>query len=489
MASRESQGLQVALIIFVMITVVLAVMTFVFYRKGEQLNKTVADARGKEKTAKESYDTENFKVQYLKHILGASPLSEAELNLVTQSILGDPDMKGIDDLYQQHMSTYGEGLPNEKLNYRDVLPNLLMALRQRNVDNTALAAEVTKTNNEKAQLQASETKRTAEATANLQKARNDLDDRTQSFDKDRQALQQKQEDQLAKFDTARKGFQKKMAMDAKSISDRNTDLKKLENVVGDQRRTIEEMRDEPFEIPDGQVAWVNQRSSKVWINLGSADGLRRQTLFSIYAKEDNGVTRAEPKASVEITRVLDEHLSEARIVSDEPSDPVMPGDHVFSPAWRPGRRVHFALAGLLDIDGDRRSDRELVRSLILSSGAVIDAEVTATGEAKGELNASTRYLVRGAPPTDRNDAAALSAWSKINGDADQLGVEKITLDKLLSWMGYKSEVRTVPLGKGARAEDFKIGPAEGKARSSTGNVFRGFKDRKPPARGGGGTAF
>jgi hypothetical protein len=489
MASRESQGLQVALIIFVMITVVLAVMTFVFYRKGEELNKTAETARANEKSAKEAYDTENFKVQYLKHILGASPLAEAELNLIAQSILADPDMKGIDDLYQQHMATYGEGLPADKHNYRDLLPNLLMALRQRNVDNTALAAELTATNNEKQQLQASETKRTAEATANLQKARNDLADRTQTFTNDRQALQKAQEDQLAKFDTDRRTFQTKIAEAANAIQNRNTDLKKLENVVDDQRRQIEVMRDEPFEIPDGQVAWVNQRSSKVWINLGTADGLRRQTLFSIYAEEDNGVTRAEPKASVEITRVLDEHLSEARIVSDIPSDPILPGDLVFSPAWRPGRRVHFALAGFLDIDGDRRSDRELVRSLILSSGAAIDADVTEKGEVSGELNAGTRYLVRGEAPTDRNDAKALREWSKINGDADQLGVEKITLDKLLSWMGYKTEVRTIPLGKGARPEDFQMGPEGGKARSSTGNVFEGFKERTPPARGRSGSAF
>ena len=97
MASRESQGLQIALIIFVMVTVVLAVMTFVFYRKQEELNKTVADAQQKEKAAKENYDLENFKVQYLKHILGASTLAEAELNLVRDSVVVDDDMKVIEE--------------------------------------------------------------------------------------------------------------------------------------------------------------------------------------------------------------------------------------------------------------------------------------------------------------------------------------------------------------------------------------------------------
>ena len=36
MASRESQGLQIALILFVMVTVVLAVTTYLYFRKAEE---------------------------------------------------------------------------------------------------------------------------------------------------------------------------------------------------------------------------------------------------------------------------------------------------------------------------------------------------------------------------------------------------------------------------------------------------------------------
>ena len=80
MAARENQGLQIALILFVMISVVLAVMSFVFYRSAAEAGKTTADARQKEKTAKDNYDIEAFKVQYLKHILGAA-------TLITRAIL------------------------------------------------------------------------------------------------------------------------------------------------------------------------------------------------------------------------------------------------------------------------------------------------------------------------------------------------------------------------------------------------------------------
>ena len=36
MASNENQGLQISLIVFVMLTIILSVTTFVFYRKFEQ---------------------------------------------------------------------------------------------------------------------------------------------------------------------------------------------------------------------------------------------------------------------------------------------------------------------------------------------------------------------------------------------------------------------------------------------------------------------
>ena len=45
MASRESQGLQVALILFVMVTVVLAVTTYFFFREAEERTAQAAAAR------------------------------------------------------------------------------------------------------------------------------------------------------------------------------------------------------------------------------------------------------------------------------------------------------------------------------------------------------------------------------------------------------------------------------------------------------------
>jgi hypothetical protein len=260
-------------------------------------------------------------------------------------------------------------------------------------------------------------------------------------------------------------------------------------IIVSQSKTIIEMRDEPFEVADGRITWVNQSSATVWINLGLADGLRRQTLFSVYDMAENGVSRSERKASIEVTKVLDQHLAEARIVYDAAGDPILPGDQVFSPAWRPGRKVRFALAGTFDIDGDRRSDRDLIRNLITMSGAVIDAEAHDDGTIEGELTSSTRYLVIGDRPTERSDSKSLASFSSMKTNATQLGVEIIPIDKLLSWMGYNPEVRTLGLGKNADPTQFRIPPAEGQVRESTGNVSGKFRDRTPPKSGKSGTSY
>jgi hypothetical protein len=492
MAGRESQGLQIALIIFVMVTVVLAVLTFVFYRSAEQRKKELAAAKEQKQAADQNFNLENFKVQYLKHILGAAPLDEAGFNEVKTAVVTDEEMSSINDLYEQHMATYGEPYQSGETitNYRDLLPNLAMALRERNVANSQLTEQVNQLNAENQQLQQDEKQRTEEAVANLQKARNDLAKRMQDFQKNRDDLATQQQSQLSTFKQALVKEQTRVTDAQKSEAERQGEMKKMQVVIDQQRQALQLFDTEEFETPDGKVLWVNQRTQTAWIDLGSADGLRRQTLFSVFGQEATGVTDAERKASIEVVKVINEGLAEARIVYDDPANPILPGDVVFSPAWRPGRRVHFALAGLLDIDGDGKSDRDLVRNLITASGAVIDADVTERGASEGAITSTTRYMVKGGPPLDLKDPKAVAAWNKINQDARQLGVQIITLDQLLDQMGYKAEVRTVPLGRGARSEDFGVSPAQGRARTSTGNVADVFEERSPPvAPSGSGSPF
>ena len=71
----------------------------------------------------------------------------------------------------------------------------------------------------------------------------------------------------------------------------------------------------------------------------------------------------------------------------------MPGDLVFSPAWSPGQRIHFAIAGFIDITDSGQNDIGLLTRLIELNGGVVDDTVTV----------QTRYLVQGEKRSETPD--------------------------------------------------------------------------------------
>jgi hypothetical protein len=226
-----------------------------------------------------------------------------------------------------------------------------------------------------------------------------------------------------------------------------------EQVIQNQKDKLDAMTTTSFEQPDGKIARVSQQERTVWINLGFADGLRRQQTFAIYNQNEADFQNAKPKGTIEVTIVKEAKLSEARIVSDQIADPILPGDLVFSPSWQPGQRLHFALAGFLDANGDGKSDTNLVKNLITLNGGIIDAEVNEQGERTGTVSIETRYLVVGDRPQETSSAVTLAAYTSIVKECENFGIEKISVDKLLSMMGYSPEVNTTQLGGRASGDD------------------------------------
>lgn len=505
MASRESQGLQIALILFVMITVVLAVTTFVFYRKAEEEIAKTKQAEQAKQSAEDFASTQSFWNQYLMHILGAKPVDEATLEQLEQSVEGDETMAGVKVAYERDITTYGKGLDPDQQNYSALPGNLLMRIRSQNQSSTDLNTKVTELNAQVDTVTKAEKQRTKEAEDRATALTDELETERSKFNSELARVQKEKTDQFVSYKATRDSLTKDVNTEKKKVEARDIDIANLKGTIDTQAKKITELRDEPFETPDGRIALVNQASGTVWVNLGLADGLRRQITFSVYdhealnvapgagrkdesEQEDTGRKVDERKGKIEITRVLDQHLAEARIVEDWPDDPILPGDQVFSPAWKPGRKVRFGLVGFMDLDGDQVSDRDLVRNIITMSGGRIDAEVHDSGDVEGTLETNTRYLVRGDQPDGSNEKL-LTAYSAMVGNAQTLGIQEITLPMLLELMGYKPEVRTVGLGKRADPLQFKAEPEGGRRAISSGNVSDVFKERRPPRRKSPASAY
>ncbi len=487
MANRESQGLQIALILFVMVSVVLAVLTFVFYRSSEEAKRKEAGAQSTLAELQSNYGSQSMQLQYLQHILGATPRTEAEFTQVQSQVVSDAAMKAIDDKYQSDMSNYGEGLPPERRNYGALPEYLIMALKKKNVDNAELDGQVAQLTREKEELEKQEKSRTAEAQRMMDEAKTDLQSEHQTYADARAEVQRREQENLATLSKTTEELRNEKQVLEQQQANTLAELDNTKKTVQTQLDRIAQLVDEPFETPDGVVYGVNQGSRMVWISLGSADGLMRQTTFSIFdqdamnvaprreSDEEGRVARKADvsKGKIEVTRVLGAHLAEGRIVDDHPANPIMKGDLIFSPAWKPGRRVRFALAGVIDIDKDKGSDLPLVRSIIAAGGGEIDAEVLKDGRIQGELSAGTRYLVLGDEPTDRD---GLNGYGQMRTNAKMLGVQEISLPVLLDLMGYKAESRSVTLGRRRDQRETTTAPA------ADDNPESEFPERRPPRR-------
>lgn len=480
-ANRESTGLQVALILFVMITVALSVTTFVYYKAADKSEKEATRLQAEAASALDGLkqtDRENQAYRYMIAGVGSKT--------IVDEISGE-DFMAVRDQYVKDMETYGGALPEEERIYSALPGHLLTYLQQRNEQISELNKQIAEKNKEIVQVEAREKQAKddalkAAATSDAQLA-----------------------DERRKFNEARAAFTKTIAQRDQLMNDKNGEIETLTNKEAQLRDTfdktvtkaqqnidnlktkIKTMEGETFEIPDGRVTWVNQRDGFVWISVGLADGLRRQTTFSIYNQDENGIDAEASKGSIEVTRLIDQHLAEARILNIEAiSDPILPGDVIFSPVWRPGRRLGFALAGLLDIDNDGRSDRDLVRNLITMNGGVIHAEAHDNGEVTGAITHNTRYIVSGEKPDETSDAAVLAGYSRLTDDARAQGTQELTLDQLLSLMGWEGQARTVNLGRGSREEDFLPEMGTGGRGYNTGTTADAFRPRTPTKSKRGG---
>jgi len=219
----------------------------------------------------------------------------------------------------------------------------------------------------------------------------------------------------------------------------------------------------------------------VWINLGRADSLARQVTFSVYPVDITDMTaKGVRKAKIEVTQILGDHLAEARVVDDEISNPILPGDKIFTPVWNPGEKRHFVLAGLMDVDGDGRSDLQTVLNLIAINGGVVDCYITDAGKQVGQITVNTNCLILGEAPTEKGDARQRDAFTKVLREVDQLRLQKVQLADLLQRMGWKNMSPVIQFGRGANPKDFRAKPEAGTPRKSTGSVSDVFQKRQPP---------
>jgi uncharacterized protein (UPF0333 family) len=468
MAARENQGIQIALIIFVILTIILTVTTYMFFSSYQKVVASETSARDKETKAVEAARKALEETLMMKMMIGA-----AENDDVKSSVMANKD---------KDMQKYGKGIPDANKNYRFLVEQMWTQLQ---TANTQVVELTTQKKDLDAKLKANDEAKKAEIakySESFAAADKDRNDEREKFDSDRSKITNEKTELAKKFDAKRSEHEQLTKQTSDQIAELKNDKGKLRTTL--QRMNEEKERDKKAnEVPDGKVTWINQVSRTVWINLGSDDGLRRQISFSVFDKEDTNPVESDRKGKIEVVRLKDRHLAEARIVDDDLSNPIMPGDQIFSPTWEPGRPEHFALAGFMDIDDDGLSDRQRIHDLISLNGGVIDAEASDDGKKTGNLSINTKYLILGEEPKETQEEGKINAYSEIFDEAKTYGVKTMPIHEFLNHMGYKAEDRSVNLGAKANSNEFKPRMPEGVQRVVPGNV-RAKDLRKPAAASG-----
>jgi hypothetical protein len=464
--ARESQGLQIALIVFVIFTIAFGVAAVLFSKEYGKEKALRADAEAKAEEANGALSAAESENMRLKEIVGLAETATLD---------------AVDLEFNNDMTTYAQNYNDANLSYRNVCAWLFGEVQRKNAALSDEKARVQDLKNEKAALEAAKDKQVAQANARADKAEQDLSNERTKFNQAQVqlvGLTKKREADIAQVrQTSLADAQKK----DEQISTTTKENARLRDLVRVRNEQIDEMDPVVVYHPDGKVDYVSPSSDTVWINIGRADGLSRLTNFSVYAKDTTDIASAGKKGSIEVINVIGDHQAEARIIEHvNISDPIMPGDLIFTPLWKRGQRERFALTDGMDLNGDGRSNVDEVRNLIKGNGGEVDFYLDDEGKAYGQMTAGTRYLVLGKQPDENKTIERINARTAAIRQADEYGLRVISLEDMLNMMGYVRQNPVKRYGSAADQNDFRAEAPEGVPRISPGNVTDLFQKRNPP---------
>ncbi|MDR2704253.1 MAG: hypothetical protein LBC02_00595 [Planctomycetaceae bacterium] len=496
----KTNPLQVAVILLLVLTVGL-IITIVLMNQGN--DKRIAETNNaKEQAAKAEKEKRELTQQLMtiKGLIGHEP---------------ETDLNAIQTAHQACMEKYKIA--------NDASRNYLFVLR-------TLGTELDKKNDEHKKLN--------EEYLKLQADYKNLEILNDTVKED---IKKAKDDAVARLANAQKGFSETIAKQKEETDVIVAEKKKIEEEAQEQVKTaltkaenaeieakqsqlrsnelvnvIEDLRRTNFERPDGKIISVSQQSGSVFVNLGSEDGLMTRMTFSVYSPSITGISfgNNDPereavicevckreqslnasKASIEIIRILGPHKAEGRILDDVLTDPIVAGDVIYTPIWKPGQKQHFALASGMRISGigrrdndPRQSDLNEIIRLIRANGGEIDCYISdgdeehPRGEIVGEITRDTTFIVLGDLNDDDNqDQTMMESQAKMLKTAEQYAVKKINLRELLSRMGWKNVTPVRGFGNTVVESDLAIVPT-GENRASTGIVSPIYQKRNDAAR-------
>lgn len=498
-ASNKPTAVHYSLVVFVAFTIGLGVATYSFSRDAAKARKDAVDAQSKATKAETQWKALEDDLQAVKKVLG-KPVDQV---VVDHQNAANPNTT-VSELNRE-MTDVGRDL--KEATYSGTLAKLRQALDTATSEREKLSATLQTTQKELLALQTryagntdEHQKARAQAEADKRKVIDEVNERIEAKDKEIAQLRTDYNETQVLLEQEKES----RAKERKQLQDEIANLTKINERL---REELDEIKRESFEVADGLIRRVDNTARMVWIDLGDADFLKPRMTFSVYAKDTPGVGRstADIKGKIEVTRIIDPHLAEAKMIEEDIFRPMAPGDIIYTPLWSPGRPERFAVVGVVDLDGDGKSDRELFHQEMAVRGAEIADEVDDNGDRTGGgINESIKFLILGAIPDISNVTLdeertklqkVMDNLSEMRKEARMHGVRIIPLNDFLAYIGYKPKRRLFRPGQD-RPYNLKAGAASTAVneplgeRASSGQVSGSFSRSKtlPPQTSSGTTS-
>jgi|GEM_PF-721398 len=452
-SSSKLTAVHISLVLFVLVSVILALSLYLNL-KDFAAAKLATDAAN-EKAARANADlrTALDEMTLIKQKLGYADFE-------TTGAANDTSTNTVMGVLNRDLALYGR----EQVQPSPANANVAATLQSlRSALNAALAEvkerqqDLQNVQTELAQEQAAHAKRTNE----IKESQGKSEEQLQELIAQKNELVTEKDREIAKW---RDEFRQEQR-ERESVLDelnalrkqKEAEIREFEKSVTTLREQLNNLEDLSFDRPDGFIVRVDNTVRSVWINVGSDDGLKTQTTFSVYTKGNNGYGRgnADIKAKIKVTKIRGPRLSEAIILTEDLARPIQAGDPIYSPAWSRGLKEYFSFVGVVDMNGDEKSDRELLHSVLENSGAGIEVEIDDAGNRIPEgaqLSVKSKFLVIGRleDPGDYPGADAQKQeeirkvseeYQTLTADAIRKGIKVINFRDFLNYIGYEQEQR------------------------------------------------
>lgn len=485
MAARDNQGYLIAVISLVVIVLLLGGLTFFGWAKASEYSEGIAQAESNlavEKKVREAYQIE---AQVLKALVGNLGESLAEVDTNIASVKRLTNDSSLSAANQTAITNVASNLDNIKRTYDADIQQFIARTEEDQAAEltwTGLVANliaVTSDKHNALEVERQQNKQDREDFLNkVDTAQKTLDATNEELESKKSELAESKKlynENMTQLRTALQKNESELNRVQRGFSD---DRRKLNEEIGalkvergglltqkrNQKIRIDSLTAENFDLADGQVLRV--AGDSVFLNIGRADGLRTNMTFAVYDNTVNNFQLNEQKAKIEVLSITGPHASVARITEEDFIKPIKKGDNIVTPTWDPGYRVPIALAGILDLDGDGRSDRLRLVRLIENNGGRVVAQTDESGAVIGKIDPTTRYLVLGTTGTGL-EAEINNGIRELERQAELNTVEPIDLKKLLNWMGQHSRSSIV--------------------RNDGNEIRGGFRERRPAGSGSKGS--